>query len=339
MKFDAEFYDGQTSRRQTAVAEFMPDNQLVIDLPDGPRRYDLDDIKIVPPLGSTPRILRLPGGAQCRTTNSAAIDEIERRAGRERGEHWIHTVEQNRGTILAAALSVILFCALVYLYGLPWLAKDIAIRLPPDMRQRLSTEAFAFLDKRFLRPSELEEASQARMQDLFAEIAERASDRYAYRLVIRRSRIGANAFALPDGLVLLTDELVKLADNDEQIRAVLAHEIGHVEHQHGLRMVIQNAGVLFITTVLLGDISSVYTLSGALPTLLANNAYSRQFESEADRYAAEYLIATGRSTEPLQQMLLMLEAEHESIPLEDILSSHPSIRKRVEAVQRLEESR
>jgi Zn-dependent protease with chaperone function len=49
--------------------------------------------------------------------------------------------------------------------------------------------------------------------------------------------VGANAFALPGGTVIATDQFIQLSENDDEIIAVLAHEIGHVRHQHSLRQI------------------------------------------------------------------------------------------------------
>jgi Zn-dependent protease with chaperone function len=52
----------------------------------------------------------------------------------------------------------------------------------------------------------------------------------------------ANAFALPNGRVVVTDELVELLKNDsDALRAVLLHEIGHVQHHHSIRLAAQAA--------------------------------------------------------------------------------------------------
>ncbi len=53
--------------------------------------------------------------------------------------------------------------------------------------------------------------------------------------------IGANAFALPGGIVIVTDQLMQLAEHDDEILAVLAHEIGHVKHRHVLRGLPQDS--------------------------------------------------------------------------------------------------
>ena len=47
-------------------------------------------------------------------------------------------------------------------------------------------------------------------------------------------KFGANAFALPSGKIIVTDQLASLL-NDEQIVGVLAHELGHVVYRHGMR--------------------------------------------------------------------------------------------------------
>src|SRR5690606_40050887 len=100
------------------------------------------------------------------------------------------------------------------------------------------------------------------------------------------------AFAMPGGTILLTDELVQLAEALQpqqpqqaltQILGVLAHEVGHVEHRHALRQFVQGTIVAAAVTWYLGDVSS---LLAAAPTALLNTRYTRNFEREADAYAA-----------------------------------------------------
>ena len=54
-------------------------------------------------------------------------------------------------------------------------------------------------------------------------------DGHVYQLEFRHGGyIDANAFALPSGIIVMTDELVELAKSDDELISVLAHEIGHV---------------------------------------------------------------------------------------------------------------
>ena len=89
----------------------------------------------------------------------------------------------------------------------------------------------------------------------------------------------ANAFALPGGTVVMTDAIVRAAADkgisDDALIGVLAHEIGHVVHRHGMRMVVEQGVLNMGLGLALGDVSGVVS-TGA--TLLTSRAYSRFHE-------------------------------------------------------------
>ena len=153
----------------------------------------------------------------------------------------------------------------------------------------------------------------------------------SYRLEFRHSnKIGANAFALPSGIVVVTDALVKLGQTDDEVVAVLAHEVGHLEHRHSLRMVMQDSAVALLIATVSGDPFSSSTLVAALPTLLVHARYSRKFEAEADDYAYDFLVAQGIPTQAFADMLVRLGAKDETSAAEEFLSSHPGTQERIE---------
>jgi predicted Zn-dependent protease len=91
-----------------------------------------------------------------------------------------------------------------------------------------------------------------------------------------------NAFALPGGEVMIHSALILRAESAEELLGVLAHEIIHVEQQHGLRGVIGATGIYMIASAVFGDVSGIMaTLTSAAPLLL-NQSYSRRFETESD---------------------------------------------------------
>jgi predicted Zn-dependent protease len=109
---------------------------------------------------------------------------------------------------------------------------------------------------------------------------------------------------------------------------VLAHEIGHVEHRHGTRMVIEQ-GVLSIGLGLaLGDVSSLVSLGG---TLLTGLAYKREHESEADCFALALMARAGVPSAPTGELLQALSAQAggNAADLPSWLSSHPPTPERV----------
>ena len=114
------------------------------------------------------------------------------------------------------------------------------------------------------------------------------------RLLIRHSEdIGPNALALPGGTMLLTDDMARLLQHDTQVIAgVLAHELGHVQHRHGVRMLVQVGVLGFVTSTLWGDYSGVLA---TVPLWLGQAHYSREAEREADAYSVTVLRDAGLS--------------------------------------------
>jgi len=128
-------------------------------------------------------------------------------------------------------------------------------------------------------------------------------------LVFRKSpRIGANAFALPSGIIVLTDELIALAGDDDEIYAVLAHELGHVANRHSLRMVLQSGALALLVAVYTGDISASSTLAAEFPVILAHMSYSRQFETEADIFSLNFMLNNKVSPLAFVRMMTKLES-------------------------------
>ena len=157
------------------------------------------------------------------------------------------------------------------------------------------------------------------------------------QLVFRKSEaLGANALALPSGVIVVTDDLVALAKDPDDVVAVLAHEVGHLEGLHGMRAVIQGALVSAAITLVVGDISA---LAAAAPAVLLNARYSRELEREADGYAARALGAAGIAPMRLADMLERMETGHARAGHENptgafaYLSTHPTTEERLRTLR------
>jgi Zn-dependent protease with chaperone function len=100
---------------------------------------------------------------------------------------------------------------------------------------------------------------------------------------------------------------VELVGRDEKvITAVLAHELGHVRHRHGLRMLIQATALGGLAAVVVGDFSTV--LAG-VPVLLGEASYSRNAEREADQEAVRILKSAGISPAVMVTMFEKIAAQ------------------------------
>jgi len=143
-----------------------------------------------------------------------------------------------------------------------------------------------------------------------------------------------NAFAAPGGLILVTRGLLKCCDTEDELAAVLAHEIGHVEKQHGLRAIKTGRLGSALSTL---AVESVKTLGGEqlaevtkafdesindITGTLMNSGYSRRLEFEADGCAVDILRKAGYQPGALVSMLENMQANWVATRM-DFAATHP----------------
>jgi Zn-dependent protease with chaperone function len=251
---------------------------------------------------------------------------------------------QTRWPVLLGVLAVaVIGLVAFYRYGTPWAAAQLSRHVPLEWELGLSQQALDQIDKVMLKPSQLPPERQEELRTQFTALLAQldpALKRYPsyaprYALHFRRG-LGPNAFALPGGTLVMTDELVESAAKqglgDDALLGVLAHEIGHVEHRHGTRLIVEQ-GVLNIGLGLaLGDVSSMVALASTTMTSLA---YRRQHETESDCFALALMARAQRPTAPMADLLLGMSqsreprsgppaAQQERSSMADWLSTHPA---------------
>jgi Zn-dependent protease with chaperone function len=292
---------------------------------------------INPPLGNTRRSVRLPDGGLIETEDMGAIASVERLFGGNRGMRAVHFLESQWPVVLVCVIALA-FCVWGFTrYGVPLIAARIAEKVPPASMERMSKDALKILDMRFVEPTRLSPDKAAHVSAVFEKVRTDFGKGYDYQLQLRKGRmIGANAFALPSGIILVTDELVYLAANDRELAAVLAHEMAHVKGRHAVRQLLQSAGVVFIISAMAGDIASLSSTAASLPTLLIRAGYSRDFEREADREAGLYCIRKGWGTGPYRKMLKNLTRGRPEAPQIPFISTHPVTAERIKYLEELE---
>jgi Zn-dependent protease with chaperone function len=327
---DADYYDGASARAHRVRVSLAAGRLRVLG--DGiEREAPLARLRVSEPLGSAPRLITFADGAHCQVRDLAGLAALLARAGHR--ESWVARLDTRWHWALAAVLLSVAALAGAYVWGLPAFSKWLAFKIPEAVVGKLGEGSLAVLDRGMLAPSRLPAERQAALRARFAALAAPEAAKPAHRLEFRAGAlIGANALALPNGTLVVTDELIALADDDAQILAVLGHELGHVRHRHGLRMLIQSSIVGLLVAWYLGDVSNI---AAGLPTLLLEAGYSRDHEREADDYGAAMLRANGLATAHLATMLAKLEQAHRpgapqgGASAMDYLASHPATRERI----------
>ncbi|WP_158558849.1 M48 family metallopeptidase [Rhodoferax lacus] len=282
------------------------------------------------------RVAHLAQGGLVQSDDATAWDAWVGASGQR--DSLVVKMQQSWRSALASAVLLVGLLAAAYAWGLPLLTEALVAATPSSVDNSLGESTLAAIDSSLMQPSQLSASEQQRIQAAWQQVAGALSTAQVpvWRLVFRKSRIGPNAFALPGGTIVLTDELVRLVDGDTDVLcAVLAHELGHVKHRDGLRMLVQVGVVGSISSIVLGDFSSVLA---AVPALLGQAHYSRQAEHQADVFAVQVLKTAHISPATMVTLFAKLEQERAKRGAQDkgsesmlgiAFASHPSDAERV----------
>lgn len=292
---DAIYFDGQTTRPHRV--NLLLHKGIVAIQGDGIRRsVRLSKLIVSEKLTHAPRLLRFMDGSFVEVIHPS-LDKLLRKNGYR--DPWVVRWQQNWPLSLFALIVVLATLIAGYQWGLPAAADKLAQHFPVSIEKRIGDAGLKLVDKNYMRPSQLTIAEQERMRRLFAGLKPPDGIKTQYRLEFRESRIGPNAFALPNGVIVLTDQLVLLAHDDQAVLAVLAHELGHLHRRHSLRRLLQALGIGIVVNLFVGDVSSALV---AAPTFLLDQKYSRDFEREADQYAIGMMRENGLPLSPMANL-------------------------------------
>ena len=235
-------------------------------------------------------------------------------------------------------------CALIFVgISSAYLLKDPAVgivakRLPSGFEDSIGENFIRQYraSHDFVESAEVEEQLQHLVEPLVTSIA---SDRYDFKFYIVQDP-SLNAFALPGGHVVINTGLILSASKAEEILGVLAHEIAHVERQHGVRKVLESAGLYIVISGLFGDVSGVAALFISNSAFLLQQQFSRDFKREADLLAVTYLEDAGINPSGLYEFFAKLkdkEAQNSLGSVSDtlsILNTHPATSERMASLQK-----
>ena len=334
--FDAVLHEG---RRATALPVRVEVDGDGLTLSDGTvtGRMSRAGIAADAPVPGVTRILRLPDGASLETADHAAVAALW--PERARVARLAYALESRWPAVIASLLAAAACVWLLIAVVLPLAAEPVARHVSPRVDAFLGKQVLATLDHRILAPTELTPDEHEALQRKFAAFVADEPDAARYSVAFRHA--GApNAFALPDGTIVVTDEMVRAVGSDDELLAVFAHEIGHIRGRHALRLVLQRSGVAVLLAALAGDAVGVTYLAAVLPSMLLQSGYSREFETEADAEAFAQLKRHGISPQVFADLMHRLEQEqpafHDEGGVSRYLRSHPATADRI---RRAEEAR
>lgn len=333
-----KWHDGEQS--QEFPAELIITNDQLCQVINSDQVYaeaPLSELKISDRLGGLPRRLNFPCSGVFVTTDNHAIDnhlKKNRDNNKHSFSHWssiLHTLESNASIVAICLILVIGSVYAISKYGIPYAADKVSRHIPKELMISINESTLEHLDDSLLKATKLPESRQQELRSYFARYEPEK------RTVLFREgskAIGANAFALPGSTIIFTDQMVKLAEDDEELLSIYLHETGHISYRHSIRSVLQSSAVVLLITFVTGDGSGIAESLYGIPIILAHSAYSRKFETEADDHAYEMMQEHDIPLHRFADIMERLEKEHsaseDQSKVTNYFSSHPATADRVQ---------
>ena len=210
--------------------------------------------------------------------------------------------------------------------------KALGLESAPQMAAQMGGEASS------------SDADSRRVEEVGRRIVERSNagrspyaDTFRFHLLNDPETI--NAFALPGGQIFITEGLLRRLKSEAQLAGVLGHETGHVVHRHAAEQMAKGQ-----LGQLLGAAAGVAADDGsgrgantqavaAMVNQMVQLRYSRQDESEADRYGVDAIAEAGYDPKAMLEVLEILKQASTGPRPPEMLSSHPLPETRIRELQ------
>lgn len=228
---------------------------------------------------------------------------------------------------LGFAVFIIGFVALCYLYAIPWVGEKSVILIPEEYDDRLGNSAWAgneyFMDV---------DSKKTKLLNDFAKQLNLKNTKNLKFTVVKSDEI--NAFALPDGNIVVFSGILKEMEDYDELVGLLGHEASHVNNRHSMKMLCRSlSGYLFVS-VILGDANGIMATIGDNVNSFQSLSFSREFEHQADADGFKILIANKVNPQGMSNLFKRLQ-QHHSISIPEFLSSHPVTENRIDFINKM----
>jgi len=153
-----------------------------------------------------------------------------------------------------------------------------------------------------------------------------------------------NAFASPGGIIFITRGMLRACENEDQLAAVLAHEVAHVQNRHGIDLIKDSRWKKFGTEAVFlaasgigGDVAAAVGVFGDMVKDISNQimtkGYGKKLEKIADTDALTILMRVGY--EPNESVTLMQNMQKRFVKgKKDFSKTHPKPKDRIKVIQK-----
>ncbi|WP_293366839.1 M48 family metallopeptidase [Phenylobacterium sp.] len=317
---EARFHDGRTTASRP-VKVWVEDEVLVFHA-DGEQRWPLETVR-VEMVDDRVRVARA-GDDPARL--SIALSDW-----RDLTEHAVrhHRAVRRRELWLVGALatSAAVIAGVVFV-GIPAASGPLARATPPDLERKIGRNLGGQVSLAF--PACKGVAGQAALHGLGQRLGKTSGTPFDIRVRAVHAPM-VNAFALPGGTIMVTDQLIALAADPAELSAVIAHEAAHVEKRHVMQAVWRSFGFGVLLDAVVGGGTGAGQQAVLLLGSSTNLRYGRASEAEADAAGQDLLTEQGLSSQgmaPFFQRLVNTSESKNAGAVKELISDHPDSQRR-----------
>ena len=232
---------------------------------------------------------------------------------------------------IGLAFFLIGLITLAYIYFIPWLSEKAVNVLPESYDKALGKSVYENIIS-----IETIDSNRTKAVERFAEKINFNTTEKLNFTVFESKEV--NAFALPDGNIIIYTGILSKIKSYPQLAALLSHEAAHVTNRHSMRALCRSVSGFLIISIITSDINGIMAVLADNANKINNLSYSRSFEREADKQGFEVLIKNKIDPHGMSELFDILK-KSESIQMPEFLSTHPLTDDRLNQVKKLLENK
>ncbi len=320
---EAKYFDGKTSKPHLVELEVFLHNQVSFYFGNRRLVWNFQDIQFEKN-GEILTLTRKENLSEIiKIDNLEIADKIYKSAKTSKNLSWYQNIlDFGPKFYLSAFVSVIVLIACFYIFIIPYVSEKVTDILPVSFDEEIGNTSFQQIKS----TSDIDEKQSEKLQE-FANLIDFNTNRKLNFKVINDDEV--NAFALPDGTVVVYSSLLSKIENPDELAALLAHEVTHIRERHSTKILASSIAGYAIVSLVVGDVNGIMTTLANNANELNNLSFSREFEQSADKGSYEILKQNKINPEGMYQLFKTLDTS-DNIDVPKILSTHPLTKDRIE---------
>tara|TARA_B100000513_G_scaffold146667_1_gene67957 strand:- start:349 stop:1416 length:1068 start_codon:yes stop_codon:yes gene_type:complete len=241
----------------------------------------------------------------------------------------IHSRLLNLGFLKISMITVcvLVSISLMYLYMLPPIAEKSANLLPESFDNYIGKMVMQTI----IEESTIDIEKTKHLQKFAAEL-NLGNTKPIEFTVIKSNKV--NAFALPNGQIVIYTAILDQMKSYDQLVALLGHEVSHVNNRHSIKILTRNLAGYMMISLVFSDLNGIMSVLAENAQQLRSLSYSREFEEEADEQALKILVDNNINPYGIINLFEILEkGSKSSVP--EIMSTHPLTSDRKENMHKI----